>query len=114
MPNLVPLFHVSGGYETYQADAELVAKVLKIPVLERATHIGPDGKAARYVAISEHDLEGCRKILLDNKVGIALLEDSNLEKDDVKDDPLKSSEPLSHERNDSLDLGKDGSHGRHR
>ena len=114
MPNLVPLFHVSGSYETYQADAELVAKVLKIPVLEIATHIGPDGKAARYVAISEHDLEGCRKILLDNKVGIALLEDSNLEKDDVKDDPLKSSEPLSHERNDSLDLGKDGSHGRHR
>lgn len=114
MPNLVPLFHVSGSYETYQADAELVAKVLKIPVLESATHIGPDGKAARYVAISEHDLEGCRKILLDNKVGIALLEDSNLEKDDVKDDSLKSSEPLSHERNDSLDLGKDGSHGRHR
>ena len=114
MPNLVPLFHVSGGYETYQADAELVAKVLKIPVLEIATHIGPDGKAARYVAISEHDLEGCRKILLDNKVGMALLEDCNLEKDDVKDDFLKSSEPLSHERNDSLDLGKDGSHGRHR
>ena len=114
MPNLVSLFHVSGGYETYQADAELVAKVLKIPVLESATHIGPDGKAARYVAISEHDLEGCRKILLDNKVGIALLEDSNLEKDDVKDDSLKSPETLSHERNDSLDLGKDGSHGRHR
>ena len=114
MPNLVPLFHVSGGYETYQADAELVAKVLKIPVLESATHIGPDGKAARYVAISEHDLEGCRKILLDNKVGMALLEDCNLEKDDVKDDSLKSSEPLSHERNDSLDLGIDGSHGRHR
>lgn len=114
MPNLVPLFHVSGGYETYQADAELVAKVLKIPVLEIATHIGPDGKAARYVAISEHDLEDCRKILLDNKVGIALLEDSKLEKDDVKDDSLKSSEPLSHERNESLDLEKDGSHGRHR
>ncbi|MBR5068966.1 MAG: AAA family ATPase [Bacteroidales bacterium] len=114
MPNLVPLFHVSGSYETYQADAELVAKVLKIPVLESATHIGPDGNPARYVAISEHDLEGCRKILLDNKVGMALLEDSNLEKDDVKDDSLKSSEPLSHERNDSLDLGKDGSHGRHR
>lgn len=114
MPNLVPLFHVSGSYETYQADAELVAKVLKIPVLESATHIGPDGKAARYVAISEHDLEGCRKILLDNKVGMALLEDCNLEKDDVKDDSLKSSEPLSHERNDSLDLGIDGSHGRHR
>ena len=114
MPNLVPLFHVSGGYETYQADAELVAKVLKIPVLESATHIGPDGKAARYVAISEHDLEGCRKILLDNKMGIALLEDCNLEKDDVKVDSLKSPEPLSHERNESLDLGKDGSHGRHR
>ena len=114
MPNLVPLFHVSGGYETYQADAELVAKVLKIPVLESATHIGPDGKAARYVAISEHDLEGCRKILLDNKVGMALLEDCNLEKDDVKDDSLRSPEPLSHERNESLDLGKDGSHGRHR
>ena len=114
MPNLVPLFHVSGSYETYQADAELLAKVLKIPVLEIATHIGPDGKAARYVAISEHDLEGCRKILLDNKVGIALLEDSKLEKDDVKDDSLKSPETLSHERNDSLDLGKDGSHGRHR
>ena len=32
----------------------------------------------------------------------------------VKDDSLKSPEPLSHERNDSLDLGKDGSHGRHR
>ena len=114
MPNLVPLFHVSGSYETYQADAELVAKALNIPVLESATHIGPDGKAARYVAISEHDLEGCRKILLDNKVGMALLEDCNLEKDDVKDDSLKSSEPLSHERNDSLDLGIDGSHGRHR
>ena len=113
MPNLVPLFHVSGGYETYQADAELVAKVLKIPVLESATHIGPDGNPARYITISEHDLEGCRKILLDNKVGIALLEDSNLEKDDVKDDSLKSSEPLSHERNDSLDLGKDGFRGRH-
>lgn len=110
MPNLVPLFHVSGGYETYQADAELVAKVLKIPVLESATHIGPDGKAARYVAISEHDLEGCRKILLDNKVGMALLEDCNLE----KDDSLKSPEPLSHERNDSLDLEKDGFRGRHR
>lgn len=114
MPNLVPLFHVSGSYETYQADAELVAKALNIPVLESATHIGPDGKAARYVAISEHDLEGCRKILLDNKVGMALLEDCNLEKDDVKVDSLKSPEPLSHERNESLDLGKDGSHGRHR
>ena len=114
MPNLVPLFHVSGSYETYQADAELVAKVLKIPVLESATHIGPDGNPARYITISEHDLEGCRKILLDKKVGMALLEDSNLEKDDVKDDSLKSSEPLSHERNESLDLEKDGSHGRHR
>ena len=113
MPNLVPLFHVSGSYETYQADAELVAKVLKIPVLESATHIGPDGNPARYITISEHDLEGCRKILLDNKVGMALLEDCNLEKDDVKDDSLKSSEPLSHERNDSLDLGKDGFRGRH-
>ena len=113
MPNLVPLFHVSGSYETYQADAELVAKALNIPVLESATHIGPDGNPARYITISEHDLEGCRKILLDKKVGMALLEDSNLEKDDVKDDSLKSSEPLSHERNDSLDLGKDGFRGRH-
>ena len=113
MPNLVPLFHVSGGYETYQGDAERVGKILSLPVQESTTHLGPDGKAARYVAISEHDLEGCRKILLDNKVGIALLEDSNLEKDDVKDDSLKSPETLSHERNDSLDLGKDGFRGRH-
>ena len=87
---------------------------MSFPVQESTTHLGPDGKAARYVAISEHDLEGCRKILLDKKVGIAFFEDSNLEKDDVKDDSLKSSEPLSHERNESLDLEKDGSHGRHR
>ena len=36
-------------------------------------------------------------------MGIALLEDCNLEKDDVKVDSLKSPEPLSHERNESLD-----------
>ena len=113
-PDIIPLFHVSGGYETYQNDAERVAKVLGLPVGVSQTHYGPDGNPARYITISEHDLEGCRKILLDNKVGMALLEDSNLEKDDVKDDSLKSSEPLSHERNDSLDLGKDGFRGQHR
>ena len=78
MPYLVPLVHASCSYVTYKADAELVAKVLNIPVLESETQIVPDGNPARYITIREHDMEGCRKILLVNKVGIALLEDSNL------------------------------------
>ena len=106
-PNLVPLFHVSGGYETYQGDAERVAKLLGLPLQESQTHLGPDGNPARFITISEQNLDSSKRILLNNKMGVALLEDSNLGKGDVKDDSLKSSDSLSYERNETLDLGKD-------
>ena len=101
MPNLVPLFHVSGGYETYQGDAERVSKVLNIPVQESQTHLGPDGKAAKVITLPQTDFWKAQNKFIQNRIPFAILEDMN--KGKGKDNP-QSEERLN---NFNRDLGRD-------
>lgn len=114
MPKLVPLFHVSGGYETYQKDAERVGKILNLPVQESATHLGPDGKAAVVITIEDKNIVEIQAQLNAHRIPHAILEDRNLSRGNVTSDHLDSKESLSRERDESLDLGKDEYHGPHR
>lgn len=107
MPNLVPLFHVSGGYETYQEDAERVGMILNLPVQESETHLGPDGKAAVVITIEDKNIVEIQAQLNAHRIPHAILEDRNLSRGNVTSDHLDSKESLSRERDESLDLGKD-------
>ncbi len=105
MPDVVPLFHVCGGYETYQGDAERVSKVLDIPVQESATHLGPDGHPAKYVSFPDSGSVAWQETpmakILSTGLPIAILEDMN--KGKGKDVP-QSEERLN---NVNRDLGRD-------
>ena len=80
-PLLTPLFHVSGGYETYQDDARRISSVLGL-TLQKSKVPGPDGNPAVFVTFPDGDLESHKKSLLDNGIPLALLEDLNFGKRD--------------------------------
>lgn len=105
MPDVVPLFHVSGGYETYQGDADRVSKVLDIPVQESATHLGPDEHPAKYVSFPETGSVAGQETpmskILATGLPIAILEDMNK----VKGKDVPQSEERSN--NVNRDLGRD-------
>lgn len=102
MPNLVPLFHVSGGYETYQGDAERVGKILKLPVQESQTHLGPDGKAAKVVTIPQTDIWKSQNKLMSYRIPFAILEDMNKGKE-INESPRETSSSVEN-RNLSRDV----------
>ena len=116
MPNLVPLFHVSGGYETYQGDAERVSKVLDIPVQESQTHLGPDGRPAKYVSFPEKGSVSRQETplakILAKGFPIAILEDMNKgkENNDTRNDERSNNE----DRDLGRDEERDQSRGFHR
>lgn len=80
-PLLTPIFHVSGGYETYQDDARRISSVLGL-TLQKSKVPGPDGNPAVFVTFPDGDLESHKKSLLDNGIPLALLEDLNFGKRD--------------------------------
>lgn len=91
-PSFTPLFHVSGGYETYQGDAERVAKVLDLPVRESAMHLGTDGHPAKYVSFPEREFEHHKQTLIDSNIILAVLEDMDKVEEKASDfsAPIKS------------------------
>ena len=74
-PNVVPLFNIGDGYETYQADAERVSKVLHIPVQESLNKLGSDGNAAKVITIPSQDFWISQ--LKVNSIPFAVLEDAS-------------------------------------
>ncbi len=74
-PNVVPLFNIGDGYETYQADAERVGKALRLPVQESATHLGPDDKPAKVITIPPQGYWISQ--LKVNRIPFAVLEDAS-------------------------------------
>lgn len=113
---IIPLFHVSGGYETYQDDAERVAIVLGLPVQESATHLGPDGHPARYVSFPEKGSVSWQETplakILAKGFPIAILEDMNKgkENNDTRNDERSNNE----DRDLGRDEQRDQSRGFHR
>ena len=92
-PSFTPLFHVSGGYETYQGDAERVGKILNLPVQESATHLGPDGKAAKYIIFPDRDFEQYKQVLIDKNIILAVLEDQDKAVKKDSDDNVAQQPP---------------------
>ena len=74
-PNVVPLFNIGDGYETDQADAERVSKVLHIPVQESLNKLGSDGNAAKVITIPSQDFWISQ--LKVNRIPFAVLEDAS-------------------------------------
>ena len=101
MPNLVPLFHVSGGYETYEGDAERVGKILNLPVQESTTYLGSDGHLAKVVALPQTDFWKVQNKLIQNRIPFAILEDMNKGKE--------NNDIRTEERSNNVerDLGRD-------
>lgn len=76
-PNLVPLFHIGDGYETYQEDARRVSSALGFPLQTSPMHKDPDGNPVVFVFFPEKDLEINKSNLLSNNIPFAFLEDMN-------------------------------------
>ncbi len=74
-PNVVPLFNIGDGYETYQADAERVGKALRLPVQESVSRLGPDDKPAKVITIPPQGYWISQ--LKVNRIPFAVLEDAS-------------------------------------
>ena len=80
-PNVVPLFHIGDGYETYQEDARKVAGKLGVPVIRNETQRDIQGNVAEAVSVPERDFLNLLKSFHSDRISYSVLEEVNRGKD---------------------------------